>query len=527
MAEHISYIDDDEEMARRRIPPPPATFLAPPAFLETAADKEERQRQQKLIDEARKKREDKYEEYRDLFAKDFPKGIAAHYQFLSQSIITDLERAIENIIPPTTNVITHYRIMKERLLNKFGPNSQKDAEETRRKLESLHGDHRGWDIYLATLDALVEVLTKTPVRDTANNPVMQPVPIRPHLPIPHTTATLADFLAYKNQDTNDQLAWELLNPNDKPMNHRPTDAAIKSSVMLALGSSIFPPYSILAQRYRQNDHANKTWTDLRMDIDSIITNNITGTSRDSDIHMRQRERTFREWRNSPSRFDQPPTESRSSRTLYDNYHSEGRKRANDQPYNQPHHPQDVRAATPTSQSNTPTQLYPCANCSGDHRATECDSTKCFTCQANFPTAALRQAHYLATHKRDSTVKRARFAPISAPPRSQYTPPSSPFLSRSAAEMQYPSPYDSGYDSSLSTASGPGLPSSSHGNSDIDDQVDRYIRDQRVAKIVHTTSVPALPTSTIPYNNTHPYSTPRPPSPTHHPRDCRIQPRTSQ
>jgi hypothetical protein len=164
-------------MARRRVPPPPATFLAPPAFLETAADKEERQRQQKLIDEARKKRKDKYEEYRDLFAKDFPKGIAAHYQFLSQSIVTDLERAIENIIPPTTNVITHYRVMKERLLNKFGPNSQKDAEETRRKLESLHGDHRGWDIYMATLDALVEVLTKTPVRDTANNPVMQPVPI--------------------------------------------------------------------------------------------------------------------------------------------------------------------------------------------------------------------------------------------------------------------------------------------------------------------------------------------------------------
>ena len=278
------------------------------------------------------------------------------------------------------------------------------------------------------------------------------------------------------------------------MNHRPTDAAIKSSVMLALGSSIFPPYSILAQRYRQNDHANKTWTDLRMDID-------TGTSRDSDIHMRQRDRTFREWRNSPSRFDQPPTESRSSRTLYDNYHSDGRKRANDQPNNQPHHPQDVRAATPTSQANTPTQLYPCANCSGDHRATECDSTKCFTCQANFPTAALRQAHYLATHKRDSTVKRARFAPISAPPRSQYTPPSSPFLSRSAAEMQNPSPYDSGYDSSFSTASGPGRPPSSHGNSDIDDQVDRYIRDQRVATIVHTTSVPALPTSTTP-NNTN-------------------------
>ena len=73
--------------------------------------------------------------------KIFPRGIAAHYQFLSQSIITDLERAIENIIPPTTNVMIHYRIMKERLLNKFRPNSQKDAEEIRRKLNSLHGDH--------------------------------------------------------------------------------------------------------------------------------------------------------------------------------------------------------------------------------------------------------------------------------------------------------------------------------------------------------------------------------------------------
>ena len=74
----------------------------------TAQDKEERQRQQKLVDEARNKREDKFEEYRDFFAKDFPKGIAAHL-FLSQSIITDLERAIENITPPKTNVMIHYR----------------------------------------------------------------------------------------------------------------------------------------------------------------------------------------------------------------------------------------------------------------------------------------------------------------------------------------------------------------------------------------------------------------------------------
>ena len=176
MAENISYIEDEEDMARRSIPSPPAAFLAPPAFLEIPQDKEERQRQQKLMDEARKKREDKFEEYRDLFAKDFPKGISAHYAFLLQSIITDLERAVQNITPPTTNVMIHYRVMKDRLLNKFGPNSQKDATETWRKIESLHGDHRGWDIYLAALDALVEVLTNTPYRDTAKNPLCNQYP---------------------------------------------------------------------------------------------------------------------------------------------------------------------------------------------------------------------------------------------------------------------------------------------------------------------------------------------------------------
>jgi len=191
MHENILYIEDEAEVARRSVPPPPAVFLAPPAFLETAQDKEERQRQQKLLDEARKKREDKYEEYLDDFAKDYPKGIAAHYAFLQDSIVTDLERTIQNLIPPTTDVRVKYRAMKERLLTKYGPNSAKDAEETWRMLQGLHGDHRGWDVYLAALDSLVEVLTKTPVRDTANNPVMEPVPIRPHLPVPLPTAPQA------------------------------------------------------------------------------------------------------------------------------------------------------------------------------------------------------------------------------------------------------------------------------------------------------------------------------------------------
>ena len=132
-----------------------------------------------------------------------------------------------------------------------------------------------------------------------------------------------------------------MHPNDKAMNHRPTDTAIKNNVMLALGTSRFSPYSILHQRYRQTDHANKTWADLRLDIELIITNNSTGTSRDPIFRTRER-----------TRWDQPPAENRASRTLYEAYYdapstqlNHNGKCAQDSHHNDP---QDVRAATPTT-----------------------------------------------------------------------------------------------------------------------------------------------------------------------------------
>ena len=70
-------------------------------------------------------------------------------------------------------------------------------------------------------------------------------------------------------------------------------------------------------------------------------------------------------------------------------------------------------------------------------------------------------------------------------------------------MQNPSPYDSGYDSNFSKASGPGQPPSSRGNTDIDDQVEHYIRDQRVATII---------ANTLPFNTSQDTSTPPPPNP---------------
>ena len=224
--------------------------------------------------------------------------------------------------------------------------------------------------------------------------------------------------------------------------------------MLALGSSIYAPYSILAQRYGQ------TWTDLRQHIELNITNNNIGTSQ--DLGFRQRDRHIRDWIPTTHRQDQPPSDSRASRTLYAAYHdvpssnmSLHGKRTFDQPQ---HPPNDVLAVTPTSGTPSPAtkNAYPCSNCGANHRSVECDNPKCFVCQVTFPSSAARQTHYISIHKRYS--KRARFGQDQTTNRSQYTPLTSPFLSRSVEDMHNPSPYDSGYGSMYSRASGPGHPS---------------------------------------------------------------------
>ena len=126
----LSYIDDEEEVARWSMPAPSVLFLALSAFFESPQDKEERQRQQKLLDEPRKKSEDKFEEYRNLFAKDFPKGMAAHYTFLTESIITDLKRAIQNIIPPHDALSCHEGKASEQSWPTFPEGCGGNQEET-------------------------------------------------------------------------------------------------------------------------------------------------------------------------------------------------------------------------------------------------------------------------------------------------------------------------------------------------------------------------------------------------------------
>ncbi len=149
MAQNIRYLEDKDEVARRSTPAPPISTTIPPLPSETPNQREDRMRLQKLYDDHRRKKESKFEDYEELFALDYGKAIAVHYHFLSPTLQLDLDRAIEEIEPPTTtNVAIHYRVLKTHLANKWGPNSVKDSNEATSKLALLRVDERGADVYL-------------------------------------------------------------------------------------------------------------------------------------------------------------------------------------------------------------------------------------------------------------------------------------------------------------------------------------------------------------------------------------------
>ena len=252
-----------------------------------------------------------------------------------------------------------------------------------------------------------------------------------------------------------EAAWATLHPRPTEKTHKLDDDTLKKIVLDALKKSRHDSYRLLGQHYRQRENRMRTWAQLRVDMETLIKEDDVGTSRDRD-----------ELRNFNRHHG--PDRIADSRSLH--YHGDHQQ---DEPYSDKRQRtltptrHDIRAAT-TPPPAPQTVDRPCANCGGPHRAPLCDSLTCSTCQATFPTAALRQSHYTAVHQPDRT-KKLRFNSNSSA--KDYTRPKTPptrgYLSSSRSARAHEtqegdqSPYDSGYDSTYSTASGPGNPRVGH------------------------------------------------------------------
>jgi hypothetical protein len=94
--------------------------------------------------------------------------------------------------------------------------------------------------YVVALDDIIQVLAKTAKRDSANNSLLEPVPLRPPLPRPPISSTLAGFQAHFAADLASEIAWDAQHSAGAFQSHIPTDDAIKNIVIIALADSQIP-----------------------------------------------------------------------------------------------------------------------------------------------------------------------------------------------------------------------------------------------------------------------------------------------
>jgi hypothetical protein len=97
-------------------------------YIETPQEKEMRAREQANLDEDRKEKKKDFDRWQEKFAVDFAKGMDCIYQLVSQTIITDLDRTLEQLTPVTRDAeIQFFTTIFRRLEDKWGPTSKKDS----------------------------------------------------------------------------------------------------------------------------------------------------------------------------------------------------------------------------------------------------------------------------------------------------------------------------------------------------------------------------------------------------------------
>jgi hypothetical protein len=165
MAENISYIDDEEKVARRSMPPPPAINISCTTSIPRVTPRQRRETE--TTETHRRVQEEEGGQVRRIsrpLRQGLPEGHCSAL-LLPSGIHHHRPRAFHpEHHSPTSNVMMHYRVMKERLLSKHGPNSQKDAEETRKKLEGLRTRRPQG---MGRIPRCARLTRRSPVQDTS------------------------------------------------------------------------------------------------------------------------------------------------------------------------------------------------------------------------------------------------------------------------------------------------------------------------------------------------------------------------
>jgi hypothetical protein len=187
------------------------------------------------------------------------------------------------------------------------------------------------------------------------------------------------------------------------LNHRPTDAELKTILLDALASSNLSAYQTLYQQYCNRSNNAKTYLDLYNDIHDLVKFESDGVQSSTVIGDSEMEDSDA---SRSTKGSSKSSNSHSSRRLaqiaaaasQNSLQVAANTSANSNILYQ-QSPGQHQGKSPNNSGRSP-QVVPCKNCKSTKHGTKwCTSTKCFepNCGRTFPTADERKAHFISEH----------------------------------------------------------------------------------------------------------------------------------
>ena len=166
---------------------------------------------------------------------------------------------------------TKYRRLRQYFSERWGRHSSLDVAKIKADLTSMRGDDPGWRKYLQNFNYFVGSLESTLQRDANDVIIYGPAPAANYPARPLATAPVAEHTAYI---VAYQLADETRDakfPHGGPaLNHKPTDAELKTILLDALAASTLRAYQTLYQQYCNRSSIGKTCEDLYNDFHDLV-----------------------------------------------------------------------------------------------------------------------------------------------------------------------------------------------------------------------------------------------------------------
>jgi hypothetical protein len=186
------------------------------------------------------------------------------------------------------------------------------------------------------------------------------------------------------------------------MNHRPTDAELKTILLDALSASKLRAYQTLYQQYCNQSHNGKTNLDLYNNIHDLVKYESDGinksSTRDSEFEDSDALRSTR----GSSRSSNSHSSRRNAQIAAAANQNSMQVAANTSAYSNilyQQSPGNHHGTSPSNHGRGPQQAQ-CKNCKSTKHGTKwCTSTKCFepNCGKTFATAEERKTHFINEH----------------------------------------------------------------------------------------------------------------------------------